>query len=82
VGTFNDRREKSGEAILKRGGAKRGVRPESSELTVPNRDTGERPEGGEIGCDMGMGGDLVFTQYSLIISNALPQKYSIMVESF
>jgi hypothetical protein len=44
-------REKSREAFLKRGGAKPGVRPESSELTIPNRDASERPEGGEIGSD-------------------------------
>jgi hypothetical protein len=44
-------REEGGKAILKRGGAKPGVRPESSELTIPNGDVGEGPEGGEVGCD-------------------------------
>jgi hypothetical protein len=32
--------------------------------------------------DVGMGGDLVSTQYSPIPSNTLPRKYSTMVESF
>jgi hypothetical protein len=32
--------------------------------------------------DMGICGDLVFTQYSQILSNTLPQKYSTMMKSF
>jgi hypothetical protein len=32
--------------------------------------------------DVGIYGDLVFTQYSQIPSNTLPQKYSTMMESF
>jgi hypothetical protein len=32
--------------------------------------------------DVGICGDLVFTQYSQIPSNILPQKYSTMMESF
>jgi hypothetical protein len=32
--------------------------------------------------DVGICGDLVFTQYSQILSNTLPKKYSTMMESF
>jgi hypothetical protein len=32
--------------------------------------------------DMGICGDLMFTQYSQIPSNTLPQKYSTIMESF
>jgi hypothetical protein len=32
--------------------------------------------------DVGIRGDLVFTQYSQISLNTLPQKYSTMMESF
>jgi hypothetical protein len=31
--------------------------------------------------DVRMGGDFVFNQYSQILSNTLPQKYSTMMES-